>query len=278
MLFLLDTYYIMLLTLYIEIGVKLRILTIGDVVSKQGCDYLRQTLPKLKREFNADIVIVNGENSAVGNGILPQSADHIFDSGADVITLGNHSLKRPEICNYLDENEYIIRPANYHPSAAGHGMVIVDKGYTNLAVINLQGAIFLDAIRNPFDIIDDLIDEAKEKGAKNIIVDFHAEATAEKRAMGFYLDGKISAIFGTHTHVQTSDNQILPNGTGYITDIGMTGPLQSVLGVSPECAIEKMRTGLPVRFKNDDGVCTVEGCLFELDNNGKTVYTEIFRR
>lgn len=257
----------------------MRILTIGDVVSKQGCDYLMKTLPSLKQKMKADLVIVNGENSAVGNGILPQSADFIFDCGADVITLGNHALRRQEIYNYLDEKEYIIRPANYHPSAPGKGMVIVDKGYISAAVINLQGAIYLDPIRNPFDAIDELIEEAKEKGAKIIIIDFHAEATSEKRGMGYYVDGRVSAIFGTHTHVQTSDNQILPNGTGYITDIGMTGPLHSVLGVSTELAIEKMKTGLPVRFKNEDGPCTLEGCLFEIDNKtGKTVYTEIFRR
>ena len=257
----------------------MRILTIGDVVSKQGCDYLRQRLPALKREYSADLVIVNGENSAVGNGILPQSAQSIFDSGADVITLGNHSLKRVEIYNFLDENRYIIRPANYHPSAPGRGMTIIDKGYVRVAVINLQGAVYLDPIRNPFDIVDELIETAKEENCKIIIIDFHAEATSEKRAMGYYVDGKVSAIFGTHTHVQTSDDQILPNGTGYITDIGMTGPLHSVLGVSTQIVIEKMRTGLPVRFKNEDGPCTIEGCLFEIDNKtGKTVATEIFRR
>lgn len=238
-----------------------------------------KTLPSLKQEMRADLVIVNGENSAVGNGILPQSADFIFDCGADVITLGNHSLRRQEIYNYLDEKEYIIRPANYHPSAPGKGMVIVDKGYICVAVINLQGAIYLDPIRNPFDAVDEFIEEAKAKGAKIIVIDFHAEATSEKRGMGYYIDGRVSAIFGTHTHVQTSDNQILPHGTGYITDIGMTGPLHSVLGVSTELAIEKMKTGLPVRFKNEDGPCTLEGCLFEIDNKtGKTVYTEIFRR
>lgn len=285
MLFLHGAYCIMLSNLiirilfyYIEIGVNLRILTIGDVVSKQGSEYLRQTLPKLKKEYSADIVIVNGENSAVGNGVLPQSADYIFDSGADVITLGNHSLRRPEIYDYLDEREYIIRPANFHSSAPGRGVTVIDKGYTRLAVINLQGIIYLEPIRNPFDIIDNIIDDLNEQGVKNIIVDFHAEATSEKRAMGFYLDGRVSAIFGTHTHVQTSDNQILPNGTGYITDIGMTGPLQSVLGVSAERVIEKLRTGLPVRFKNEDIECAVEGCLFEIDKCGKTVYTEIFRR
>ncbi len=257
----------------------MRILTIGDVVSKQGCDYLMQQLPRLKREFSADLTIVNGENSAIGNGILPQNANYIFDCGADVITLGNHGLRRMEIYPFLDENEYIIRPANYHPSAPGRGMAIIDKGYIRIAVINLQGAVYLEPIRNPFEVMDEMIEKAKEAECRIIIVDFHAEATSEKRGMGYYVDGRVSAIFGTHTHVQTSDNQILPNGTGYITDLGMTGPLHSVLGVSTETAIQKMKTGLPVRFKNEDGPCTIEGCLFEIDNKtGKAISTEIFRR
>ncbi len=238
-----------------------------------------QQLPRLKREFSADLTIVNGENSAIGNGILPQNANYIFDCGADVITLGNHGLRRMEIYPFLDENEYIIRPANYHPSAPGRGMAIIDKGYIRIAVINLQGAVYLEPIRNPFEVMDEMIEKAKEAECRIIIVDFHAEATSEKRGMGYYVDGRVSAIFGTHTHVQTSDNQILPNGTGYITDLGMTGPLHSVLGVSTETAIQKMKTGLPVRFKNEDGPCTIEGCLFEIDNKtGKAISTEIFRR
>lgn len=257
----------------------MRILTIGDIVSQQGCEYLRKTLPALKREYKADIVIANGENSAVGNGIIPVSADYIFDSGVDVITLGNHALKRPEICNYLDEHEFIIRPANFHTSAPGKGMVILDKGFCQIAVINLQGITYLDNNTNPFDVIDKKIEEANAAGAKIILVDFHAEASSEKRAMGFYTDGRISAIFGTHTHVQTSDEQILPCGTGYITDLGMTGPYYSVLGVSPAAAIKKLKTNLPVRFTNEDGPCTIEGCLFEIDNKtGKTIDIERFRR
>lgn len=257
----------------------MRILTIGDIVSQQGCEYLRKTLPALKREYKADIVIANGENSAVGNGIIPVSADYIFDSGVDVITLGNHALKRPEICNYLDEHEFIIRPANFHTLAPGKGMVILDKGFCQIAVINLQGITYLDNNTNPFDVIDKKIEEANAAGAKIILVDFHAEASSEKRAMGFYTDGRISAIFGTHTHVQTSDEQILPCGTGYITDLGMTGPYYSVLGVSPAAAIKKLKTNLPVRFTNEDGPCTIEGCLFEIDNKtGKTIDIERFRR
>jgi hypothetical protein len=257
----------------------MKILTIGDIVSSQGCEYLRQKLPSLKKEYQADIVIANGENSAVGNGIIPLSAQYIFDSGVDVITLGNHALRRPEISDYLDENEFIIRPANYHPSAPGKGMVILDKGYCQIAVINIQGIVYLDNHTNPFDMIDSLIDEAKSQGIKIIIIDFHAEASGEKKAMGYYLDGKVSAIVGTHTHIQTSDEQILPNGTAYITDLGMTGPYYSVLGVSPEKAIQKMKTNLPVRFTNDDGPCTIEGCFIEIDNKtGKATHIERFRK
>lgn len=258
----------------------MKILTIGDVVSSQGCEYLRQELPKLKRELKIDAVIVNGENSAVGNGITPKSADFLLDCGADVITLGNHSLRRREIYDYLDDtNKPIIRPANYHKSAPGRGYFIIDKGSFQIAVINLQGIIYLEPVENPFSVIGAIIDEIKELGVKIIFVDFHAEATSEKRAMGFYLDGKISALFGTHTHVQTSDNQILPLGTGYVTDIGMTGTYYSVLGVDPECIIKKLKTALPVKFENNDGPCVLEGCLFEIDiDTGKTVDTALIRR
>lgn len=257
----------------------MKILTIGDVVSSQGCDYLRQVLPSLKKELKTDLVIANGENSAVGNGMLRQSLEHMLASGVDVITSGNHSLKRREVYDYLDENHPVIRPANYHSTAPGRSIEIIDKGFINIAVINLQGNAFLDPVENPFNVIDTMIKKAKEENAKIIIVDFHAEATAEKRAMGFYLDGRVSAVFGTHTHTQTNDNQILPNGTGYITDIGMTGPYYSVLGVKPEIAIEKFKTALPVRFENSDGPCVLEGCLFEIDNKtGKTIDTQLIRR
>lgn len=257
----------------------MKILAIGDVVSKQGCEYLRTTLPKLKKDYGADIVIVNGENSAVGNGITPKSAEYIFNCGADIITLGNHTLRRPEIADYLDENEFIIRPENYHKSAPGKGYAIIDKGYARVLVSSLQGAVYLDNIENPFDAADRILQIAKEENINIIIIDFHAEASSEKKAMGFYLDGQISVLFGTHTHVQTSDEQILPCGTGYITDLGMTGPYYSVLGIAPEIAIRKMQTNLPVKFRVDDGICTVEGCFFEIDNKtGKTVSTERFRR
>lgn len=245
----------------------------------QGCEYLRKILPALKKEFDADVVIANGENSAIGNGITPQSAKHIFDSGVDVITLGNHALKRPEIYDYLDENPFVARPANFSKSAPGRSTVIVDKGFCQVAIINLQGVVYLDNNYNPFDTIDEEIKKAQQEGTKIIIVDFHAEATGEKRAMGFYLDSRVSAVFGTHTHVQTSDEQILPQGTGYITDLGMCGVKQSVLGVTAEKVIEKLKTNMPVRFTNPEGECVLEGCFFEIDNTtGKTIHIERFRR
>ena len=257
----------------------MNILFIGDIVSKQGCDYLSRTLPKLKIDYKADIVVANGENSAVGNGITPRSAQYIFDCGADVITLGNHALRRPEIQDYLDSNDAIIRPENYHPSAPGRGFTVLDKGRYRVLVANLQGTVYLDNIENPFDAADRIMQYAEDNGIQNVLIDFPAEASSEKRALGFYLDGRASAVVGTHTHVQTSDEQILPNGTAYITDLGMTGPYYSVLGVEPEIVIQKFKTNLPVRFQNPDGPCTVEGCFVEIDERtGKALKIERFRR
>lgn len=253
----------------------MNILVIGDVVGDNGSKFFRQTVPAFKKLKNIDICIVNGENSAQGNGIHPASAEYLFASGADVITTGNHALRRPEIYNKFDEeNIPLIRPANFHKTAPGRGYYIIDKGFIQIAVINLMGAAFMEVSENPFDCIDRILEEVKDCRIK--LVDFHAEATGEKRAMGFYLDGKVSAVFGTHTHVQTNDAQVLPCGTGYITDLGMTGPIQSVLGVTPELAIKKMKTNLPVRFENPDGPCRMEGCIFEIDNKtGKTISAEL---
>lgn len=244
------------------------------MVGSSGCEFLRRTLPAYKKLNKIDLCLVNGENSAQGNGILPQSAKHLLDSGADLITTGNHAFRRAEIYEKFDEDGYpMIRPANCYRTAPGKGYYIVDKGFLQVAVINLMGVAYMENLENPFDCIDRVLNEVKDCRIK--LLDFHAEATGEKRAMGFYLDGRISAIFGTHTHVQTNDAQILPNGTGYITDLGMTGPIQSVLGVTPSLAIEKMKTNLPVRFENPAGPCKMEGCIFEIDNKtGKTVSAE----
>ena len=253
---------------------EIKVLCVGDVVGSAGCEFLRKKLTEFKRENKIDVCIVNGENSAVGNGMLPQSCNHIFTSGADMITGGNHSLKRREIFDYLDNNENVIRPANYGDGVWGKGYGIIDKGAYKIGVINLMGRVWLEGHLDPFATADRIIDELK-KEAKIIFVDFHAEATAEKKALGYYLDGKVSAVFGTHTHIQTSDAQIMNGGTGYITDLGMTGPEESVLGVKKEIIIEKFRKGFTTMFETADTPPFMQGCVFTVDrDSGKTVGIE----
>ena len=251
------------------------ILFIGDVVGAQGCDCVRRLLPGYKKMKNVDFCIINGENSAQGNGILPQSAEHLFASGADLITTGNHALRRTEIYSVLDGHLPILRPANFHREAPGRGWDIIEKRGLRLAVVNLMGSIWMDYAENPYDAIARILREIEHKGIRSIFVDFHAEATSEKRSMGFWLDGRVSAMVGTHTHVQTADEQILPNGTAYITDVGMTGVIHSVLGVDIEKATDRIRTGLPTRFVQCEGDCRMDGVLIEIDNkNGKAVHIE----
>lgn len=247
----------------------MRILAVGDVVGECGCEFLRKALPLIKKENRIDFCIVNGENSAVGNGITPASAQFLFSVGADVITTGNHVFRKKEIFDYLDETECILKPVNMKWHDYGKGFVRVDTGREQVTVINLMGAAYTENIENPFDAVDSVLEEVK--GDKIIIVDFHAEATGEKRAMGFYLDGRVSAVFGTHTHVQTSDETILPCGTGYITDLGMTGAELSCLGVKSECVIEKLKTGANIKFEQEKGKAVLGGCIFETDKNGRTV-------
>ena len=252
----------------------MRILFIGDVVSAVGVEKLTRTLPRFKREHNIDVTIVNGENAAVGNGLLPASAEALFAAGADCITGGNHTFRRRELYDYLDDCPYCLRPANYKDSAPGKGFCVIDKGFVRVGVVNILGTAFMEPLENPFDCADRALAALTDE-ADFTVVDFHAEATAEKRALGFYLDGRVAAVVGTHTHVQTADEQILPHGTAYITDLGMTGPVQSVLGVTPELAIEKMRTNLPVRFQNPDGECRMQGMLVEIDKKtGKALCAE----
>lgn len=243
------------------------IFAIGDVVSDKGCEFLREKLPTFKKVKGIDFVIANGENSAVGNGILPHSADYLFDSGVDFITTGNHVFRRREIYDYLDTRSGIIRPANFHREAPGRGWEIVDLGRTRICVINLSGRVYMDDCDNPFETMDRILDEVD---CKIKIVDFHAEATAEKGAMGSYLDGKVSAVFGTHTHVATADAKILPCGTGFITDIGMTGPKNSILGIKADTSVRWLRTGMPARFETADGPCSMWGCIFDIDEQTGT--------
>lgn len=250
----------------------MNILAIGDVVGAPGCEYLRRRLPALKKLHGVDFCIVNGENSAVGNGITPQSADYLLDSGVDLITTGNHVFRRREIYDRLESDRNIIRPANYYGGNPGRGFAVADMGSVKIGVINLAGNAFMDGA-NPFVAADEVLKKLED--CRIILCDIHAEATGEKRALGFYLDGRVSAVFGTHTHVQTADEQILPKGTGYITDLGMVGVVDSVLGVTPEAVITKLKTGMPVRFDNNNGDCMLNGCLFEIDkSSGRTTAVE----
>ncbi len=252
----------------------MNILCVGDVVGSAGCAHLRHVLPRLKRELAVDVCIVNGENSADGNGILPTSAQALFEAGADVITGGNHTFRRWEIYDYLEEEPMLLRPANLPSGTPGRGITTVDRGRYQVTVINLQGTVYMESLENPFDALDRLL--AQAGNPRFCVVDFHAEATAEKKGLGFYADGRISALFGTHTHVATADEQILPSGTGFISDVGMTGPTLSCLGVKPELAIQKMRTKLPVRFAVAEGPCMMDALLFTLDD--ATGHTTAVRR
>lgn len=255
----------------------MRLLTIGDVCGPVGCDMIYRKLPAIKKENRIDAVIINGENSAVGNGITRETAEFLFSCGADVITGGNHSLRRKEVYDFLDSNDFILRPHNLPEATVGKGYCIVDFGSYSMAVINLSGKIYLekDGADNPFNVADMLIDRAKSDGANIIVVDFHAEATSEKRALGLYLDGRVSVLFGTHTHVQTADNCILQKGTGYITDLGMTGPKNSVLGVKSKIIINRLRANDMSKFEFADGEGMLCGCIFEIDTKtGKTIHTE----
>lgn len=251
----------------------MRLLFLGDVVGKGGCDFLMKQLPNFKRKNNIDVCIANGENSAQGNGVTPNSIEMLLNSGVDFVTLGNHTYRRPEIMEYLEGDVPVIRPYNYPAGAPGQGVGIIDKGRYRIAVVNMLGTAYSEPLGNPFSQMDNAMKQTD--GCKVIVVDFHAEATAEKRAMGFYLDGKATAVLGTHTHVQTADEQILPKGTAYITDVGMCGPVQSVLGIEPELTIRKFKTNLPVRFENAKGDYAMDGVVINIDEKtGKALDIE----
>ncbi len=239
----------------------MKVLCVGDVVGRIGCSFLAKHLLELKSTYGAEVVIVNGENSSQANGISPSSAQRLFDAGADVITTGNHVFRRKEIFEYLEEHSEVLRPANYPSGTFGRGWFTLDMGRTAITVINMLGVVFMENLRNPFECIDEVL---KQQLAKVIILDFHGEATSEKLAMANYLDGRISAMFGTHTHVQTADARIFPKGMGYITDVGMTGPIHSVLGVKPELAIYRQKNLLPVRFEIAEGDCMINAVLFDI--------------
>jgi len=240
----------------------LKVLAVGDVVGDPGLNRISCSLRYLKRTTQADFVIVNGENAS-GVGITPQQAEDIFDAGADVITLGNHSFNKREIADYLDDNRHILRPANYAPQTPGFGWGIFDSPRGPVAVIDLQGRCNMDyGPDNPFLMVEDIL---KKIDTKLILVDFHCEATSENLAMGYMLDGRVSALWGTHTHVPTADNRVLPKGTGYVTDLGMTGPKNSVIGIAPAISIARFRGELADRYRWAEGPTKMDGVLFTLD-------------
>src|SRR4029079_11080594 len=245
---------------------------IADVFGAPGRAAVEERLPGLKEELGAGVCVVNGENVADGAGITPRLADRLLAAGADVLTLGNHVWRRREIGPYLESSDRVIRPANLAVGSPGRGLAVVPP----VAVINLQGILFMTTPVSPFEGLDDLVEQARAQ-AKIVVVDFHAEATSEKVAVARLLDGRVTAVIGTHTHVQTSDARVQPGGTAAITDAGMTGPHDSVIGVRAELAIERMRTAMPVRFHPADGGVRIEGAVIECDAEGRATRCEPLR-
>jgi len=251
---------------------SVKILAVGDICGEPGLAFLEKRLKSYRQENAIDFVVVNGENVNVV-GVTPRQVDLILRAGADVVTLGNHTWTRTELRPYLEERRRVLRPANFAPQCPGRGIGVYPTDFGDVCVLNLLGRFTLDNnTDNPFVIADGYMEEVREK---IVLVDFHAEGTSEKRAMGYLLDGRASAVWGTHTHVQTSDACVLPKGTGYITDLGMTGPVESVLGIDPEQSIGKFMGDPPRRYESAKGPCKLEGCLFEIDpETGRCLHAE----
>ena len=241
----------------------MRILAVGDVCGSGGLELLERKLRGLQRLEQVDFTIVNGENAAM-RGLTPKQARAILDAGADVITLGNHSFDQRSICDFLDDGVPVIRPLNLPPQLPGQGVYRVDWNGVDIAVVNLLGRLNMEfRVSDPFEAADRLL---KRRKADITIVDFHAEATSEKKALGYFLDGRVSAVYGTHTHVQTADERILPKGTGYLTDLGMTGAQESVIGVRYEQSVAYFRGELASRFEASQLDCALQGAIFEIDD------------
>ena len=254
----------------------MKILAVGDLVGENGLEKLKEILPNLQKEENIDFTIVNGENVASGMGMNSSNFKALKELNIDVITMGNHTWAKKDIFTFI-EDEKIIRPFNYTKGLPGRGYTIVEKNGKKIAVVQLIGRTDMNVqSENPFEKIDKLIKNKLMSEADIIVLDFHAEATAEKIAMAYFLDGKVTAMFGTHTHVQTSDETIMKNGMGYITDIGMTGPIQSVIGMDVPTSIKRFSTTLPERYKLAEGPCKLEGVVFDIDD--ETLHTtDIYR-
>ena len=255
----------------------MKILFVADVFGPAGWGAVRDRLPGLREELGVDFCVVNGENAADGRGITPKLADRLLAAGADVVTLGNHTWARGEIYPYLESSERVIRPANLGAGRPGRGLAVAPAADgTPVAVLNLMGWLFLDVPVTPFELLDDLVEEARRQ-AQVVLVDFHAEATSEKVAVARILDGRVTAVIGTHTHIQTNDARVLPGGTAAITDAGMTGPHDSVIGVEAKLAIRRMVTGLPVRFSPATGDVRIEGVVVDCDADGRATACEALR-
>lgn len=245
----------------------MNILVIGDIVGDSGVNMAINHVRRLKKEYEADFCIINGENACSNNGITKEKVQILFDCGADVLTLGNHTFRQKEIISVLEENSSVIRPINYPQGTPGSGFTVKTVKGKRIAVINALGRIYMDYFDCPFQAIDKLLESLE---ADIIMVDFHAEATSEKQALAWHLDGRISALFGTHTHVQTADARILLSGTGYITDIGMTGPYNSCLGVRRDIIIDRFMKCIPQRFEFANGPAQLCGAVFKINDDNKT--------
>lgn len=252
----------------------MNILFVGDVVGAPGRKMVKEYLPKLKSYFRPHLTIVNGENSAGGRGITEEIYKQLLEAGANVVTLGNHAWDNKNIFEFIDRAKYMVRPANF-PQAPGKGITYVRINDVEAAVINLQGRTFMTPLECPFQKAEELVFEAKNR-TDIIFVDFHAEATSEKQAMGWFLDGKVTAVIGTHTHVQTADNRILPGGTAYLSDVGMTGPYDGILGMEKDAVVYRFITGLPARFEvPNSGRKQLSACIIQINkNSGKATSIE----
>ncbi|MCL6636216.1 MAG: TIGR00282 family metallophosphoesterase, partial [Peptococcaceae bacterium] len=245
----------------------MRILMVGDVVGRPGRKAIKENVPDLVRSQQIDLTVVNGENAAGGKGITREIAREILAAGADIITMGNHVWQQKEALTLLVREERIVRPANYPPGVPGNGLAVLKtRSGVPVAVLNLAGRVFMEALDCPFRKADQLL-AALAPEVRVILLDFHAEASSEKIAMGWYLDGRVSAVCGTHTHVQTADERILPGGTAYITDVGMTGPVDSIIGVEKEAVLEKFLTGIPRRFEVATGPYQLNAVILDIDEN-----------
>lgn len=245
-----------------------KILALGDVVGQEAVSYLEANLQKKITELGADLTVINAENAAVGNGLDKSSAQALLGAGADVLTSGNHIFRHSALHSFLEESNRLIRPLNYPAECPGNGYTVIKCGSLKILIMNVLGTIYGEPLGCPFDSVERVL--ARENGGYDIaVLDIHAETTSEKAAIARYFDGKISAVFGTHTHVQTADTRILPKGTGFITDLGMCGPTDSILGVESHCIIEKLRKHMPQRFNVASGEINATGALFTIDTSTK---------